>query len=296
MSDSTEAARSEPSDAFSGTSLGPIATWPPHLRSAFDVCLQSSVPTFVWWGPELSQLYNEAGAPLVRARLFSSPGAPARESWADTWSLISPAVEHVFLSGNAAVARGVPAEPNDGASAAHLDFYCNAIRGDRGSVDGLFAIAVESVHAAPAASRHEKMLDAALRLTGSDFASLQLLDDDREQLLLVAHRGFPADAAAFWDRVDAGSGTACGKALQRKQRVVVPDVEEASFIRDTIDLRIFRDAGIRAVQTTPLVAGDQSLLGMLSTHWRGPYRPKLVELERIDVLAREVAEVLVRET
>jgi len=296
VADSTDAARSDPSDVFSGTSLGPIDAWPEQLRSAFDVCLQSSVPTFIWWGPELSQLYNGAGAPMVRARLFSSPGAPARESWADAWPIISPVVEHVLLSGNAAAARGIPVEPNDGASAAHVDFYCNAIRGDRGSIDGLFAIAVESMHAAPEASRHQKMLDAAVRLTGSDFASLQLLDANREELLLVAHRGFQADAAAFWDRVGAGSGTACGKALERKQRVVVPDVEEASFIRDTIDLRIFRDAGIRAVQTTPLVAGDQRLLGMLSTHWRHCHKPEPVELERIDVLAREVAEILAGET
>jgi GAF domain-containing protein len=296
VSEFIDAAPSTPGDLYSRTSLGPIDIWPARLRSAFDICLQSNVPSFVWWGPELVQLYNEAGAELVRGRVVSSTGASARESWADAWPIIGPVVEQVLLSGEAAVARGVPLEPNDGASAAHVDFYCSAIRSDRGSVTGLYAIAVESMHRANQASIHQKMLDAAVGLTGSDFASLQVLDAKRDELRLIAHRGFPADAAAFWDRVGVESGTTCGKALERRQRVVVPDVEEASFIRGTIDLRVFRDAGIRAVQTTPLVASDRRLVGMISTHWRRSHKPRAAELERFDVFAREVADVLARTT
>jgi hypothetical protein len=242
----------------------------------------------------LLQLFNEAGAPLLRGRVVSSFGVPARDSWSDAWPIIGPVVEEVLLSGCALAARRIPVEPTDGASTAHVDFYCTAIRSDHRRVAGLYAVAVESVHGENHTTLHQRMLDAAVRLTGSDLASLQLLDVDREELRLVAHRGFPAHTAAFWDRVGVESGTPCGKALERGQRVVVPDVEEAAFIRGTIDLRIFRDAGIRAVQTTPLVASDRRLLGMLSTHWRRPYRPHAVELERIDVLAREVADVLSR--
>ncbi|HEY2163539.1 MAG TPA: GAF domain-containing protein, partial [Gemmatimonadaceae bacterium] len=268
-----------------------ITAWPSPLRNAFDVCLQSAVPTFVWWGTDLVQLYNEAGAPLLRARR-SSFGEPAREVWADAWPIIGPVVQDVLQSGNAGVARRVPVRPDDGALSSHVDFYCNALRADCGRVTGLFAIAVESMDHANRVSLHHRMLDAAVRLTGSDFASLQLLDRDRDELRLVAHRGFPADAAAFWDRVGVESGTTCGKALERRQRVVVPDVEEAPFIRGTIDLRVFRDAGIRAIQTTPLVARDRRLVGMISTHWRRSHTLDSVELERFDVLAREVADVL----
>jgi GAF domain len=294
VSDSTDAAFPAPSDSFSGTTLGPIAAWPNQLRSAFEVCLQTSVPAFVWWGSELIQLHNAASAPLLRTR-HSSPATPAREAWADAWPIIGPAVDQVLRSGNAAVARGVAVAPGDGASANHVDLYYNAIKADCGRVAGLYAIAVESVDGANHASLHQRMLDAAVRLTGSDFASLQLFDPQRQELQLIAHRGFPADAAAFWDRVGADSGTTCGKALERRQRIVVADVEEAPFIRGTIDLRVFRDAGIRAVQTTPLVARDRRLVGMMSTHWRRPYRPESVELERFDLLARHVADVLARE-
>jgi len=294
VTDSTDAAFSAPSDSFSGTTLGPITAWPNQLSTAFEVCLRSSVPAFVWWGSELIQLHNAAGAPLIRAR-NSRPGTAAREAWADAWPIIGPAVDQVLRSGNAAVARGVSVAPGDGASANHVDLYYTAIKADCGRVAGLYAIAVESVDGTNHTLLYQRMLDAAVRLTGSDFASLQLLDPQRQELQLIAHRGFPADAAAFWDRVGADSGTTCGRALERKQRIIVPDVEEAPFIRGTIDLRVFRDAGIRAVQTTPLVARDRRLVGMMSTHWRRSYKPDRVELERIDLLARDVADVLARE-
>lgn len=291
MSDSTDASFNGPGDAYSGTGLGPITAWPEQLRSAFDVCLQSSVPAFVWWGSELIQLYNAASAPLLHAGNVSL-GMSARDAWADGWPIIGPVVERVLQLGNAAVARGVAVTPGAGASASQVDLYYNAIKCERGRVAGLYAIAVESMGESDQACLHQRMLDAAVRLMGSDFASLQLLDPQREELRLIAHRGFPADAAAFWDRVGAESGTTCGKALERRQRIIVSDVEEAPFIRGTIDLRVFRDAGIRAVQTTPLVSRDRRLVGMMSTHWRRSYRPEPVELERFDLLAREVADVL----
>jgi hypothetical protein len=293
VSDPTDASLSAP-DALSGTTLGPTGAWPPQLRSAFDVCLQSSVPAFVWWGPRLIQLHNAASAPLVHAG-NSSLGTSARDAWADAWPIIGPVVERVLQTGRAGVARGVAVAQCDGASASHVDLYYNAIHGERGCVAGLYAIAVESMDGTKHASLHQRMLDAAVRLTGSDFASLQLLDRQREELQLIAHRGFPADAAAFWDRVGADSGTTCGKALERKQRIVVADVEEAPFIRGTIDLRMFRDAGIRAVQSTPLVARDRRLIGMMSTHWRRSHRPEPAELERFDLLARHVTDVLARD-
>ncbi len=293
VTDSTDATMPAP-EAFSGTTLGPTSAWPPQLRSAFDVCLQSSVPAFVWWGPRLIQLYNAASAPLLRAG-NASLGMPAREAWADAWPVIGPVVERVLQSGSAGVARAVAVAQGDAESPSHVDLYYNAIQGERGGGAGLYAIAVQSMDGAKHASLHQRMLAAAVRLTGSDFASLQLLDRQREELQLIAHRGFPADAAAFWDRVGADSGTTCGKALERKQRIVVPDVEEAPFIRGTIDLRVFRDAGIRAVQSTPLVARDRRLIGMMSTHWRRSHRPEPVELERFDLLARHVTDVLARD-
>ena len=187
----------------------------------------------MWWGPQLIQLYNEASKPLFNGRHTAALGRPAHESWIEAWPLIEPAVDHVLETGKAAVARAVAVAPGsgDGTAATHLDFYYNAIHGDQGNVAGVYVVTAENFERTNHGALHEKMLDAAVRLTGSDFASLQLLDPQREELRLIAHRGFPADAAAFWDRVRVESGTTCGKALERHRRVVVADVEQADFIR-----------------------------------------------------------------
>jgi hypothetical protein len=296
VSDSPDAPFHHRRAAFSDTALGPFDHWPSPLQAALDACLGSSFPAFVWWGPQLIQLYNEASKPLLHRRHPAAMGRPAHESWTHAWPVIKPVVDRVFETGNAAVARAVAvmADGNDGAPSSHFDFYYNAILGEQGDIAGLYVVTTENIERTKHGTLHEKMLDAAVRLTGSDFASLQLLDPEREELRLIAHRGFPADAAAFWDRVRVESGTTCGKALERHRRVVVADVEQADFIRGTIDLRVFLDAGIRAVQTTPLVSRDQQLIGMMSTHWRRTYLPQLVELERFDLLARHVADVFER--
>ena len=41
------------------------------------------------------------------------------------------------------------------------------------------------------------------------------------------------------------------------------------------DLETYRQTGIRAVQSTPLVSRAGRLLGMISTHWRNPHQPSV---------------------
>lgn len=40
--------------------LGPPESWPQALRMAISLCLNSSFPTCVYWGPECCLLYDDA--------------------------------------------------------------------------------------------------------------------------------------------------------------------------------------------------------------------------------------------
>jgi PAS domain S-box-containing protein len=62
----------------------------------------------------------------------------------------------------------------------------------------------------------------------------------------------------------------------------------------TDDLEGYLDAGIHAVQTTPLVSRSGALLGMCSTHWREPHELSERELRSLDILARLAADVIER--
>ena len=53
---------------WSTTDLGPPQDWPENLRMAVRLCLTSRFPIVIWWGPNLSILYNDAYIPFLSDR------------------------------------------------------------------------------------------------------------------------------------------------------------------------------------------------------------------------------------
>ena len=47
---------------WSQTSLGPVNSWPQSLRTAVNIILHSRFELFLWWGSDLTMLYNDADA------------------------------------------------------------------------------------------------------------------------------------------------------------------------------------------------------------------------------------------
>ena len=137
-----------------------------------------------------------------------------------------------------------------------------------------------------------RILDAAISLMSSDMASMQVFDPERNQLRLIAWKGFHPQSAAFWEWVYLDSASTCGLALSTGCRMVVPDTETSEFMLGTADLDEYRRSHIRAVQSTPLVSRSGQLLGMISTHWRKPHQPTEHALWLLDVLARQAADLI----
>ena len=143
----------------------------------------------------------------------------------------------------------------------------------------------------------DRIMHAAMAVMHSQFASIQLLEDgdpDRSALLLLGHRGFTAEAAAFWQTVRLSSQTTCGEALRAHRRVWVGDVDDHESLSGTEDLATYRQTGIIAVQSTPLVTSEGRLVGMISTHWDKPHLPSSGRFHEMDVLARQAADVVGR--
>jgi signal transduction histidine kinase/ActR/RegA family two-component response regulator len=141
---------------------------------------------------------------------------------------------------------------------------------------------------------YEQILLAAMGIMRSDMASMQMLDADSGDLRLLASKGLTPEAAAFWEWVRLDSDSTCAAALRTGQRTVVPDLETCDSIVGTPDFDMYRHAGIRAVQSTPLLSRSGSLLGMLSTHWREPHEPEVHHLRLLDILARQTADLIER--
>ncbi len=164
-------------------------------------------------------------------------------------------------------------------------------------LEQLQKISTELIQEESVKDLYETIADAAVVIMHSDFASMQMLYPERGQsgeLLLLAFRGFTPEAAQFWEWVPADSGSTCAAALRTRERVIVSDTETCDFMVGTEDLRIYRQTGIRAVQSTPLLSRTGQIVGMISTHWREPHTPSERDLRTFDVLARQAADLIER--
>jgi GAF domain-containing protein len=141
----------------------------------------------------------------------------------------------------------------------------------------------------------EKIIDAAVALMRSDYASMQMLFPERGaggELRLLAFRGFNPQAARFWEWVRADSKSTCGIALRDTRRVIAPDIATCDFMADSEDQQIYLQTGIRACQTTPLIGRNRNIVGMISTHWRTPHQPSEDDLCQFDILASQAADLI----
>jgi PAS domain S-box-containing protein len=135
----------------------------------------------------------------------------------------------------------------------------------------------------------QEAMDAAVAIVGAERGTLQLLEGD--SLRIVAHHGHKQPFLDFFAAAESRASV-CGEASQRAERVVVQDVENSTLFAGTPSLPVLRQAGVRAVQSTPLLSRTGTLLGILTTQWSVPYTPDKHDLWRIDVLARQAADMI----
>lgn len=72
------------------TPLGHYETWPQSLKTCVRIILTSSQPMFVWWGPELINLYNDPYRSILGGKHPLVLGTPAAEVWKEIWDAVEP--------------------------------------------------------------------------------------------------------------------------------------------------------------------------------------------------------------
>jgi hypothetical protein len=85
--------------SWAATPLGPMAAWPQSLKTAVDIALDSAFPTFIWWGPELTQLSNDAAIAVLRAKHPAALGRPALQVWSEICEDVGPLFTSVLETG-----------------------------------------------------------------------------------------------------------------------------------------------------------------------------------------------------
>src|SRR5262249_15770276 len=114
----------------------------------------------------------------------------------------------------------------------------------------------------------------------------------RGYLTIAAERGFNDDFLNFFRHVKAEHGSACARAIRNRRSIVIEDVlldREFAPCR-----RIVMDAGVRAVQSTPLISSRGAFLGVLSTHFTATHRPSEREMQAVKMVAELTANEIIR--
>lgn len=161
------------------------------------------------------------------------------------------------------------------------------------AMDRLHAISVQFVLNGDLSAVLKDIINAAVAITNADMGNIQILDPESGRLKIVAQRGFERPFLDYFDSVPEGRA-ACGTAMMRMERVVVEDVSRSPIFVGTPELEVMLAAGVRAVQSTPLLSRSGRLLGMFSTHYRTSRRPDERELKLIDLLVRQTADIIER--
>src|SRR5260370_46248 len=65
--------------------------------------LASGYAMFLWWGPDLIQIYNDAYRPSFGSgdRYLRAVGAKGAEFWPEIWAIISPEIADIMGGGRA---------------------------------------------------------------------------------------------------------------------------------------------------------------------------------------------------
>ena len=124
-----------------------------------------------------------------------------------------------------------------------------------------------------------KALKEAIRIMNADKGNIQLYNADENTLRIVGQQGFNRQFLEHF-RIVTPSYTACGVALKRRQRVIIEDVFTD---KDFAHLwPVFSAYGYVAVQSTPLLRLDKSIIGVISTHFNSPFSPKRKQFRLLD--------------
>lgn len=76
---------------WAATPLGPIEAWPQSLRTTVSLCLSSTFPILIAWGPETIQIYNDSYRPICGDLHPGSMGQNFRVCWESALSVVGDA-------------------------------------------------------------------------------------------------------------------------------------------------------------------------------------------------------------
>ena len=175
---------------WGATPLGAVEGWPQSLRTAVTLCLASSFPTVVMWGPELVQLYNDAYRAVLQAKHPAALGQRARDCWPELWGVVGPLCEEVLDTGASVFVEDqllAPERRGERAAAeqAYFTISCSAIPEEAGRPAGIVATVLETTRHVRSRGERERALERANAALRESEARFRLTADAVPQIVWI---------------------------------------------------------------------------------------------------------------
>ncbi|WP_404339049.1 sensor histidine kinase [Sphingomonas sp. MMS12-HWE2-04] len=158
---------------WASTPLGRIETWPPELRSAVCLVLESRFPQALVWGPHLVTIYNDAFAPILRAKP-DTLGRNFAVIWAEVWGQLSPLVDRAFAGKSTFIEdHALELERGGERETAWFTFCFSPVRLADGTVAGMLDTVIETTEAVRARQTAEVLRDELAHRLKNTMAMVQ---------------------------------------------------------------------------------------------------------------------------
>ena len=232
---------------WAATSLGPAALWPQSLKTCIRIILTSRQPMFVWWGPDLINLYNDAYRAIVGGKHPAALAQPASVVWHEIWDQVGPRAATTMLSneGTYDEALLLIMERNGYPEETYYTFSYSPVPNDEGGTGGILcantddtqriigerqlALLRELATAAGEARTIEEACARSAASLGTDardlpFALIYLIDRERNTAVLAGTSGIDGGdpAAPHTVSLDDSAAWPFEEVLRAEEPVVLP--------------------------------------------------------------------------
>lgn len=131
---------------WSTTPLGAKNTWPEVLRLSVELCLNSRFPLILWWGPELTMIYNDSYIGHLQSKHPWALGTSGKVVWSEIWDVIGPMLDGVLSTGEATYSDDLLLflERNGYAEETYHTFSYSAIKDAQGTIVGILTPVAET--------------------------------------------------------------------------------------------------------------------------------------------------------
>ena len=145
---------------WSRTSLGPLANWPQSLRTSVSLCLSSTFPILVAWGPEHVQIYNDAYRPICGGKHPEAVGEPFKVCWATALPVVGDKFDRAQQGEGTYISdQRMFLDRYGYLEEAFMTFSFSPIRDESGTVGGIFHPITETTAQVLNARRTQSLRD-----------------------------------------------------------------------------------------------------------------------------------------